>query len=789
MAIGRISAIQNRLAGVAVVSVFFHAFLWRKSWFRSPHCVVSARKWLALVGWSALSASLVSAAVADERPVLEEVVVSATKREQNLQDVPISLIAVNEKALQLRNITDVPSLGRIVPSFQFVDSGSVSGRYTAIRGVGTLAAGDGLEQSAGTVIDGVPIGRPYASFVDIVDVERVEVLRGPQGMLFGKNATAGLVHIITARPTDEYELRGRAHLGNNNERKLQVTANLPISESLALRASAWRFKRDGYIKGLLLDDDLNSQDELGARARLLWTPTDDFEILITGEWMESDNTCCSWVYSKGSALDPVTSDDSALGIVQDKSNRTSGANFASVNKNSIAAYTAEINYDVADYRITSITSTRTSEAFTDFDLDIGSSPIGLVNSSDSDMKQFTQELRISSPSDEVVSFVAGLFYYHLDLENVITQRADFGPLLGTPDVFLGRENSPIVDSRSYAAFGEATWTVRDDLRFITGLRLSRDELKGSFTRTIPPGDLPFGASSVPIDVTTDTEYDDFSWRAGFQYDVTDGSMVYATASTGYKGPGLGFANDFSLAQFDSNQGLVEPETVLSYEVGSKNTFHGGRTRLNLSAFHATYEDFQTTTFIPTVPLSIGILNAPEAVTKGAELELSMQPSEKWTLSANVAYIDAEFTDFPLGPCYPGQSPEQGCIDGVQDLTGKPLPNAPKWSYTLDASYYTPLPNSSLAAFVHANLFHRGAVESDVNNHPASRTDDINTVNLTIGVEEVEGRWTLSLILLNLLDEQYFGRQTGGTLAPDEATIHFPSIDAERRIGIAFDFRL
>src|SRR6056297_1051525 len=143
MAMERIFAIQNRLAGVAVVGVSLHVFLLHKSWFRTPTCVVRAKKWLALVGWSAFLAPLVSAAVADTRPVLEEVVVSATKREQNLQDVPISLIAVDEKALQLRNITDVPSLGRIVPSFQFVDSGSFSGRYTAIRGIGTLAGGDG----------------------------------------------------------------------------------------------------------------------------------------------------------------------------------------------------------------------------------------------------------------------------------------------------------------------------------------------------------------------------------------------------------------------------------------------------------------------------------------------------------------------------------------------------------------------------------------------------------------------------------------------------------------------
>jgi len=719
---------------------------------------------------------------------LEEVVVTATKRELDVGRVPVSVAVVSENTLKQLNTSNVRDLQRLLPSFQWTggSSGLVSSTY--IRGVGTLAFTIALEQSAGTAIDGVPIGRVLGSFLDAVDVQRVELLRGPQGMLFGKNATAGLVHLVTNSPKYESEFSGRVYYGSLDELRLQTVANLPIVDGkLAARVAAWKFKRDGYVKQPLVGKDGNSVNDWGARAKLLWEPTDALSMTLAIERGGSDTTCCTWVYSRNTPGTATYAADAAVGIFASKKNWTVASDYGSTTVADSSAYSLNVDYSMGDYKLVSTSAYREYDSHDNFDADFSPLRVSEVLTSGGPTHQFTQEIRLLSPTDREVEWVAGLFYFDLGARDEQDQRLDFGPLLGIPRLPLGRVNSSAVTSESYAAFAEATWRLQQRLRLITGFRLSKDDTKGSFSRVIPPGYFPFSAGSVALAFSNAVKYDDFSWRLGLQSDVSENSMFYVTASKGYKGPGFNFSNDLSPSQVALNGAAVDAETVRAYEIGAKSRWFDGRFSVNAALFHSTFDGLQATAFLPTVPLSVGILNVPESVTKGVELEVAAKPVENLTINASIAYTDAKFTVFPNGPCYANHTPANGCVGGVQNLAGRELPNAPKLAGFFQLRYDHKFARWPLTGYIQPSYYYRDAVQSEPNQTVFSKTDSAEMVNLALGLRTIDGRWEFALIGKNILDRHFLGRLNQGVLDAGRETIHVPTIDARRLWGISAQF--
>ena len=745
---------------------------------------------LAMVFGVGTCASVASAQIesGDSVAVIEEIVVTATKREQSLTDVPVSVVAYSEDHLQSLKVSNIRELQRISPSLGWATTSQGLGGSLYVRGVGTFVSTIALEQSAGITIDGVPIGRVLGTLSDWVDIERLEVLRGPQGTLFGKNATAGLLQVVTNDPGYETEFTGTAHYGRFDEQRLQLTANLPIVDGvLAARLSAWSFERDGFVLQPLAGEGGNSLNSRGARAKLLWEPAEDLSFLLTAEVVDSDTTCCTWVYSRNTPGTSSNDSSAAVGIVASKENRTVGSNYSATTDADSSAYSLFVNYDLGDFLLTSLSAYREYDSNDNFDADFSPAIITPLVTSGGPTDQFTQEFRLTSTTGDLVDFVAGLFYYTLDAESLEDQRFDFGPLLGIPvRIPLARAALSVISTESMAAFAEGTWNLSEKFRAITGFRASRDKTSGTFSRTIPAG---YGPLTAPFTFSTETDYSGFAWRAGIQYYLTENTMTYITGSTGYKGPGFSFSNDLTPEQVAFNSAAVGAETVLTYEVGFKGNWFDNRLSLSAATYHSTFQDLQTTAFLDasSALLSIGIVNVPEAVAKGMEMEVTARPLEGLTLSASLAYTDAKNTDFPNGPCYSAQTPAQGCIGGMQSLNGKTLPFAPTWAGFAHIRYERALGFIPATAYVQPSYYYRSPVQSEPNQTPFSMGDSINMLNVALGVVTNNGHWEFALIGKNILDSHFLGRLNQGVFAPAQETIHFPSIESLELWGLQVKF--
>lgn len=709
--------------------------------------------------------------------ILEELVVTAQKREQNLQDVPISVSVVSGEVLQAMNKNQLSELSKVVPGFTFAEGTSDAGKSVLIRGVGTQSFSRGVEQSVGTVVDEVVVDGLVTSQLDLNDMARVEVLRGPQGMLFGKNASVGVLNITTNAPTQEFAAGLGASYADENEIKLNAYVSGPLVDDAVLgRLSAYSNKRDAIVENLYPGgSDFNDRDEWGVRGKLLFIFTDQLDAKIGYFHAERDHSCCAPVPVKNTAGGIPESDNSPEGKENDKvleNDDTTGSTETDV-------YSLAFNYGFSDHIFTSISAYSESNVASNFRVDGSTRTTLPINEGDSDSEQFTQEFRITSPSDNSLTYVAGLYYYDKE------QKRDFTRIIDTYGVGLAPApglllfsliNNVDVQRESYSAFGELTWNVSERASLTLGARYDDEEVSVSQFVGFLPGTLPEATPG-----TFDSTESDQAWSGRLigQFDLADDKMIYASAARGYKGLG---ANTLASSEIDVER-IIDPEIPTSYEIGIKSLLLEQSVRLNAAVFYSTFDDFQATLTDLSVPPGFYLVSAGEMETQGFELELQAQLSERFFLTAAVAYVDATFADFEDAGCYAGQTPEQGCTDGSQDLSGADMPNSPDWSYTITGRYDHPFESMPFDGFINGSWYWQDEVQYSTENNPILVGDSYGLADLSFGVAGKDGTYSVNVFIKNVFDEFYVS-SLGAAPAFGVDKNQGLNYDYKRRFGIA-----
>jgi iron complex outermembrane receptor protein len=742
-----------------------------------------------------------------------DIVVTAQRRAESVQRVPLAITAARGEALQRLNITSPQQLTLIDPSVKYKQSTSAGNSGFLIRGIGTSSFSAGIEQSISTVVDGVVLGDP-STISTLVDIDRVEILRGPQGMLFGKNASAGLVSFTTVRPKiGVTEVIGHGEVGTQGHGVANLIGNLPISDTAALRVFGFYKQRDGVVRNLnpALPRDVDGQLNYGGGAKFLWKPSDTLSVFVSADYSEVGRFCCSMVWAKNAPGYAPAVSLAQYGITASPTNRDVAIGGRSYGYAHRGGTSLEVNYDLGDYALTSLSAYRQSyrESFYDGD----NTTVNYVdrNGGSNALRQLSQELRLTSPTGGLIDYVAGLFFFDQHATGYIDQQGRLEWIVPASNGTIIRvvPTQPVgtlfdgnltnrVHSRSYAAFAQANVHATDKLNFILGGRLTRDVLKLDYSRGSVPGTVPI-PGGVTLSLRQSTANTNFSFRLGAQYNVSDEIMTYATVSRGYKGPGF---SGLTVSNTSQDQ-RVAPEIPTNYELGIRASLLDRRLTLNATLFKTHVRDFQAQVAdLSSASYANRITNAGSLNSKGVEFSIIARPTSDLTLSGGGSYVDAKYGEFNGVQCYFGQPKvAQGgpctappanptSIDGFFNAAGMRLAAAPKFSYNIVVDYQRSI-GSDLRASAQFNLSGQSDVNYSANGDPGTIQKAFGLLGGNVGIGAADSRWRVSLFAINLLDKRWAAQKNPSpttTLNPG-GYLQYYSPDAVRTVGMTLDFRL
>ncbi|ACG78955.1 TonB-dependent receptor [Phenylobacterium zucineum HLK1] len=642
-------------------------------------------KWRLFACASATSLALsAGAAMAQE---IEEVIVTAQKREESLQEVPVAVTALSAEAMAKAGVTESRELMYITPGLVFTQGSFVS--RPQVRGVGTRAVGPGDEATVPLYIDGVYQSSQHAGFFDFNNIQRVEVLRGPQGTLFGRNAVGGAINIVTYDPSPNPEMRLAASYGRFNERKGDIYLNGGLSENLAANIAIHANADDGYVKDLVSGDSVARTSSFGVRSKLLWRPIENTKVIVGAAYINShDDTALKTHPIDGitaaKLVDPnvliPTGYNSALSV-----DSYFGMHQTSAWANSVSTFSG--------FDLTFLGSWQKTELGSSGDSD-GTVVDSSYSAFSVDDRSYTAELRASSNGEGPFQWIAGLFYFQGQA------RYGFGDtyflVRGGPTAATQILQSDS-DATSYAVFAEGSYDLTERLSLTAGLRYStetRDFRQWNDRRVLAPGQTP--PPPPPNGPPVSSEFDKLSPRLSVKYAFSDRVRGYFTYSQGFKS-GLYNASAAALPLTP-----VKPEVLDSYEVGLKTEPARG-VRLNAVAFYYDYKDLQVSA--RNVSGGLTLQNAATAEIYGSEVELAWAPRPNWSVNAAVAYNHARFKDFPGAQIFQLRPPTvvngvtvttPGYLQVLGDASGNHLPKAPDWTFNLSTLYTTPLWGGELA---------------------------------------------------------------------------------------------
>jgi iron complex outermembrane receptor protein len=731
------------------------------------------------------------------------IVVTAQLRRQSLQDVPLAISAVSGAQLLAQGINNPADLRFVSPSLNFGNSANTRGEGLAIRGVGTSIFGDGVEQSVGVVVDGIAMSRNGMGTMSMIDVNRVEVLRGPQGMLFGKNASAGVISIVTNNPKlGETSLAAGGSYATWNDIRANAVANVSLGANAAFRLAYSRTDRDGIIENKRTGEDLNNRKEQTVRGKLLVEPMESLSILVIGDWAESRARCCAYTARSAAPGQAFAALNTAAGIVPGPENNQVAAGASFFQNMETWGFSLQVDHDFGFANFTSISAYRQWSAFDNNDPDI--LPINILdnNSGDSRVQQTSQELRLTSPADRPFEWTLGLFYYDVANHGGNTQAGTLGVAL-PPGATLGTTRRSETFNTSYAAYGQIAYTFFDRLKLSASGRYTDEELRFDWRQFPATGSIAGIPGRFNGSVNGASRKDNnFSWRVVAQFDASDDIMLFGSVARGYKGA----AYDQGLVS--QTPVFVEPEIPTSYELGIRSMLFDRTTTINVTAFKSDFKNFQAQAFDQNVfPARFTTVNAGKLETQGIEAEVNIRPVAGLSLSGAATYLDTEYTDFQGIACYIGQpllpfgtartDPRQ-CIrvsaagSGVTTGNGLGLPDAPSLTYTLAATYDVPV--GRLIASGNVNWFWRDTVTYASNGDPGLRQDSYGLLGASIGIRDAGNRWRLSVFARNLLDKHFVSRVISQPVLNSAATAplgsysQFPNAEARRIIGVSLDYK-
>ena len=739
--------------------------------------VAAAQEAAAVAAGGVTPATSAAAAQTPEPDFGGDIVVTAQRREERAHDVPISLAVTSGAQLQSLHLLNSSDLRYVVPGFTFSDKAKTSSQGTSLRGIGTVALlSNGVEQSVGTVIDGVVIGRTQGSSPELIDIERIEVLRGPQGTLFGKNASAGVVNIVTKDPVfkDSYGLN--VSIASYNDLRVDGVANVAINDKLAGRFVGYLLRRDGFVNNVYNGKVLHNRFTFGFRGKMLYEPTDRLHILLNGDFSRRDDDCCAHLVDKQAPNGNAKKIPGAL--VGGPYNTTVNIDTAPSTKTDLGGASLTINYDIGDYVVTSVSADREFKSYDTFDSDGFPVPIVENNSNVSHWHQFSQEFRLASPASDRLSYVLGLFYFQQSFNNLNLQTGS----LAYPVVrLLGHTLDDTVRSKSYAAFGQGTFRLTDAVRLIGGLRYTKEKISESYAEAFVAGYGPW-PRAIAGRYSGSVKPSNVSYKAGAQADLSKAIMVFATYSTGYKAPGINpFANTID---------VTNKETSRSAEAGIKAEFFNRRFAVNAAFFDTKIDGFQASVVDFSInPPPVRIVSAGSMVSRGGEMDFTGRPFPQLLLFGGVSYAPAKFGKFGLTPCYAFQTAAQGCVAGNFDPSGKPVPNAPKWTATFTGRYDIAMPSRSFDGFVQGSWAYKSSVNFLLNTDPSTRQAGFSLFDASAGVQSHNGRWRATVFVRNIFDQHFVTGLSPQTQDGPGAYFHYVTLDAQRTAGLTLQLSL
>jgi iron complex outermembrane receptor protein len=716
-------------------------------------------------------------AVAQE---LEEVIVTAQRREQNVLDVPVSLDVLNERELQ--GLSDVRDLYKVSPTVQFQGGVSSGGQSLAIRGVGGGGFAASFEHSVSVVVDQIATGPSGMALTDFWDIERVEVLNGPQGTLFGKNVSAGLINIVTRNPTDEFE--GYVKVGYETEyEKLRLEGVLsgPITDNWNARLSVYSLDEDvGLITNPIRGITENRKESKGIRLKTAYEGNSFwFNAGLTYE--EQDAVCCSRVFTGIQPDSLNTFAAIALGRIQangvelSQSSRTTlGENPVYDNIESINGF-AELIWELeSGHQVKSVSGFRDWEQ--DDRNDVDAVDINIIDGGlTHDISMFSQELQFLSPTGGQLEYILGLYYYKTDNKET-TWLSGFLDIVG---VTLRDNWRTSVEVENIAAFGHVTYEFNDRWTGFAGARILREEQTVDGKRG--PGNFVFPGDLDPVVASID----DTDWMStlGVQFFPSENTMFYGSYSRGYKGGHIDNTIGSVFFTGDTESPKVSPETVDSFEVGAKLTAYDNRLTVSATAYMAEFDDFQASAFDGNAN-SFVFRNAGVVQTRGLELAVTGNLWDGGSLFLNLAYVDAEFDEFLGAPC-PIPEVTAGRCDpaaGGQDLSGRAINNSPKLRYVVGGEHNFAI--GSMDAYFRAEYTFRDDVIFDGDLDPNTAIDSYGLLGARLVVSPTENT-EVALWGRNLTDEYYFVRIID---APLENGLYSGHPAPEREIGLELTVR-
>jgi len=754
-----------------------------------PRGVLPAAVVLVLLVWfPSVQAASTTPTVSDN---ILEITVSARRRDENLQNVPAAVSVLHGDLLERAYTVNTRQLSELIPSLYYNSANPRNTAYT-LRGLGSnslsiSAANDGMEPGVGFYVDQVYHARPATASFDFTDIARVEVLRGPQGTLFGKNTTGGTIHVLSRLPTFSAEAAGELSVGENGWQQARGSVSGPLGEQLAARLSVQATQRGGVLRHVRSGQDLNTVDNYALRGQLLWQPADALSLRLVADASDLDAVCCTQSFLRvGTSLRSPARQFPAL---------AAGLGYAPPSRD---VYERRSDIDVepmidtqdggvsliTDWQLTSGTFTSVS-AWRYWDWDVANDrdytgiPIQSVQRIPSRQDQYSQELRYASDASQRLRHVSGVYWFKQDIGGSPTSvygpeatwwlldQANFSvPLPRNLLDGYAQSGRSQFEMRSRAVFAEANYDLTPALVATLGLRYTHEDKRGHYATQVSGGadlsGLPAATRSeltrAQLSIFRPQRYSaqdaggNLSGRANLAWQLSDALLSYASVAYGYKSGGLNMsglpldaANQPALAT-----AIIDDERNSTLELGVKSTLLGSRATLNLAAFHTTVRDYQTNVVssLETAALRSYPANVPAVRVRGLEADLLAAPVDALSLRASLAWADGEHRDYPAGPC-PLEVQTAGTA--ACDLSGTRLPGLSRWVGSIGVDYRQPLGGGALVW--HLDALARSGYNSDTAGSRYTTIAGHALVNASVGYQFQNG-WFVDVFARNLLDRDY-----------------------------------
>lgn len=747
-----------------------------------------------------LSSTAIAQVATDPTPqtsepvTVDEIIVTAQKREQSLQDVPLSVLVLGAEQLAASQFRSVDNLEVVSPSVTFARHYHPGANNITIRGIGTQVSADGgyIQQSVVVSVDGVPASRAAGFWGDLPDVERVEILRGPQGTLFGKNATAGVLNITTLSPSDTFGGFATLSVADDTGVSLAGSVTGPIADGVSGRLTAWRNTHEGWGKNHgPAPHDIGWLRSIGVRGKLDFELGPRADLRLSAGYAETRTNNQWFLATMNSSGTPGNRQNEALfPVVAGPENDEVNINVDPFANTDVLNLSAQLRVDLTDtidltviggytdYEIAFVTDVdQVPLAFTTANLQIH----GLLMQPGGDYVQdgdeFTSEVRLHGSSDRL-DWTVGAFYSRFNeaMDVDLVQMTLAAP---TP---TNRFRNLTYENTSASIFADIEFGITDRLTLLAGARQTQEDFQYTYLRDNSTATrvVQFG----PFEGEADDQ--GFSARAGLQYDLFEDINVYGMWSRGYKGPALDLSDQFR----DPSRVLIAAEDADSLELGFKSRLLDRRLRLNAALFRTEISNFQAFKIIP--PTGTQLVTAGDVLSQGVELDVDFAVNDSLNLTLGAVYDRGEYQG-TIFDCYPGQTAAQGCnidqdrngVSESQNLDGRQLALLPETKINLSARYETPVSAFGGATFyVVPTYTWQDDVQFGINQDPRTIREAVGILDLSTGLRSEDGGWNLSFFVKNATDEFYVARRQ--FVQSIGGRYHSLSREYQRYVGLRLD---